>query len=250
MAADMKSYWLFIEKIREGNIDEVRNLLFQGVDIHTDDDSGLQYAVNNGDFEIVKFLVGHGANIHARDDDALIMASRHGHFEVVKFLVEQGANLGAQDHEALRIAASFGHLEIVKVLVEKGADIYSQNYESSLYWATYQGRLEVIKYLISKSTDDQQKNTMIQSVLSSAQKNNRDDVIQYILENYYLDKLDYSNITECIVCMESNDVMKGLTLVCHPTHTLCSSCVESLRKLGQLSCPICRQANVIPPLYF
>jgi ankyrin repeat protein len=43
-------------------------------------------AVIEGDLDEVKELVEQGADIHARNDDALRCASENGHLDVVKFL--------------------------------------------------------------------------------------------------------------------------------------------------------------------
>ena len=80
----------FIKAAQNNQIDELKNLLEQGADIHADDDNALRFAACYGYLEIVKLLVAQGANIHADHDEALRIAAYNGHLEVVKFLVTQG----------------------------------------------------------------------------------------------------------------------------------------------------------------
>ena len=76
----------------------------------------LEIAAEKGNLEVVKFLVEEGVDVHTYDDCALCGAAEKGHLEVVKFLVAKGADVHARDNYALRWAADKGHLEIVKFL--------------------------------------------------------------------------------------------------------------------------------------
>ena len=49
-------------------------------------------AVKNNDLESIKDLVEQGVDLHAADDGALRQAARYGHLEVVKYLLEQRAD--------------------------------------------------------------------------------------------------------------------------------------------------------------
>lgn len=100
-----------------GNLEEVKEALAQGADIHADDDSALIYSAKYGHLEVVKYLVGQGANIHADDDFALCVSAQNGHLEVVQYLAGQGANIHADNDLALRWSASHSHLEIVQYLI-------------------------------------------------------------------------------------------------------------------------------------
>ena len=104
-------------------------------------------AAQNGDLEIVKYLVNQGVNIHANDDEALRDASYNGQLEVVKYLVEQGADIHAKNDYALRYSSENGYLEIVKYLIEQGAYINALN-DLAFKWASKEEHLEVIQYFL------------------------------------------------------------------------------------------------------
>ena len=120
----------FIEAARNNQLDELKNLLSQGADIHANNDCALRWSADLDRFETVKFLVAHGANIHAADDEALRCSAQEGHLEVVKLLVTQGANIHADDDYALKWSAACGHLEVVKFLLTQGANIHANDDEA------------------------------------------------------------------------------------------------------------------------
>ena len=47
-------------------------------------------AAQNNQIDELKNLLEQGADIHANDDEALILSAKSGHLETVKFLVTQG----------------------------------------------------------------------------------------------------------------------------------------------------------------
>ena len=104
---------------RKIDLQVIKELVKEGVDIHVDDDYALSWAARNGHLDVVKFLVEKGADIHADGDYALRLAAENGYLDVVKYLVENRANIYAKDNYALRLAAKNGHLDVVKYLVRK-----------------------------------------------------------------------------------------------------------------------------------
>lgn len=87
----------------------------------------LQIASRRGDLQETKNAIQNGANIHFNEDAALRIAVSEGHLEVVKFLITNGATVSAKSNEALCTSANSGNLGMVKMLVENGADIHSRN---------------------------------------------------------------------------------------------------------------------------
>ena len=69
-----------------GNLDEVKECLREGADIHADNDDALRWASRNGHLDIVKYLVEQGADIHADNDWPLRYSTQYGHHDVVRFL--------------------------------------------------------------------------------------------------------------------------------------------------------------------
>jgi len=77
-----------IEAAKIGNIEEVKNCLDNGVDIHTLNDCAFRWASKNNHAEVVRFLLNRGTDIHADNDYAFCWASKNGHAETVKVLKE------------------------------------------------------------------------------------------------------------------------------------------------------------------
>jgi len=100
----------------------------------------LTQASASGELQLVKWLLQNGLDIHARHEQSLSLAALNGRLEVVKYLVEQGADIHALDDHALRNAARYGYLKVVKYLVEHGANIHAVNLDNNKH-------LEVVKYL-------------------------------------------------------------------------------------------------------
>ena len=161
----------FIKAAQNNQIDELKNLLDRGADIHANDDEALKLSAEHGHLEVVKFLVAQMANIYA-DDDALGWAAGNGHLEIVKFLLSQGANIHADDDCALKRSAFKGHLEVVKFLVKKGADIHANN-DESLRWAANRGHLETVKFLLTRGANVQANDN---EALKESARNGHDDV--------------------------------------------------------------------------
>jgi hypothetical protein len=76
-----------------GDLDKVKELVAQGVDIHTWNDYSLRWAAYGGFFEVVQLLIEKGANISADDDCALQCAVERGHLEIAELLIKNGAKL-------------------------------------------------------------------------------------------------------------------------------------------------------------
>jgi ankyrin repeat protein len=131
----------------EGNIDIVRSLLEQGMDINgrnAKHQTPLDRAAHKGNVDVVRLLIERGAEVDSRDDlgwTPLHKASYSGQLEVSRVLVDHGANVNARERDhytPIHLSAEQGHLGIVKLLLERGADIHALNsdgqtpYQSSL----------------------------------------------------------------------------------------------------------------------
>ena len=144
-----KSHSIILGKRRDLNeLSTWEWMIKERIDVHTNDEWALKWAVINGHLEVVKYLVENGANIHADNELALKWAANNGHLEVVKYLVENGADIHVDNEWALRWAANNGHLDVVKYLVENGADIHV-DIDYALRWAVINGNLDIVRYLKS-----------------------------------------------------------------------------------------------------
>ena len=80
--------------------------------------------------DIAKQLIQNGVDIHTTDADdntTLMAAAMEGHIEIVKLLIQAGANVHytSRSHHctALHVAAMSDHVEIIKLLIEAEADV-------------------------------------------------------------------------------------------------------------------------------
>jgi len=69
-----------------------------------------------GDFEAVKELAEEGVDIHAENEYGLQLASYCGHLEIVKYLVENGSFIPAENNLALYWADLYGKREVANYL--------------------------------------------------------------------------------------------------------------------------------------
>jgi ankyrin repeat protein len=93
----------FLSAAKEGELDKVKRLLAEGVDIDCSDAfscTGLFWASANNHKSIVEFLIEKGANLNAGagiGGTPLARAAYEGHVEVVELLLTKGADVNAKD---------------------------------------------------------------------------------------------------------------------------------------------------------
>lgn len=127
----------FNEAAAVGDIDLVRNLIVNGVDINGREDSfrktALHRAAISGHKDVVELLLAKGADIDAGKFDIgtpLLYAVEKGHKEIAELLIAHGADVnvkrGAGD-TPLHSAVRAGHKDIVELLIANGADINAKN---------------------------------------------------------------------------------------------------------------------------
>ena len=128
---------------KEGDINEVKRLIREGVDIqvllhcgYTDDFKGkrtpLIIASSEGHVDVVQTLLRAGASVYSKDSlqgrSALHFASAGGHLPVVRLLLDSGSPLDDQDGNdgdtPLHLAVCNGYEQIVLELLKKGANVH------------------------------------------------------------------------------------------------------------------------------
>jgi hypothetical protein len=70
--------WKLVLAICHSKIDEVKQLLAVGANVHTDHDVPFHWAAVGGDVEMMKVLLEAGADVHQRGDWALRVAQNRG----------------------------------------------------------------------------------------------------------------------------------------------------------------------------
>jgi len=175
-----------LDASKDGNLEEVRNLLASGADSNTTDflgDTPMYWACRYGHLSVVQTLVEHGANIdyHNRQEvedeeepeesTPLCWASTYGHIDVVKYLLDQGADLHREGNgdgwTPLCFASYNGHLLVVKYLARKGARIDHRDKEGKtpFYLAVSWGHLKVAKYLLDHGANIDTRDRLGRTVL-------------------------------------------------------------------------------------
>jgi len=81
-----KAHSVILGERRKINLEVIKELVNEGVNVHVNDDYPLRWASNNGHLEIVKYLVSVGAKVHDCNDAAIRWADAKGYLEIVKYL--------------------------------------------------------------------------------------------------------------------------------------------------------------------
>lgn len=133
---------LLFEAIKENDVEKVKFLLKEGVDVNAGKDkhwtpimqaSQQEYASK----EIVELLIDNGADLALKDGYSrsilALFCEVSANTDVIKLLIEKGLDVNdvsSGDHTVLMVAAGRNqNLEVIKTLVEAGADLFAKNYE-------------------------------------------------------------------------------------------------------------------------
>jgi len=166
------------QAIRDGNLDSVKSLVAQGVDINHQDKYGLTPLHNaaSTNLEIVKYLVEKGANINQQDNYRLTPlhnAIYSGNLEIVTYLVEKVADINHPDEMGLTLldyAVNFNKKPIAKFLMDKGAKSqYAEKLDELFY--ELNGLQEFIDENNTKSVSEQIPEAKIREEFEKTLKN-------------------------------------------------------------------------------
>ncbi|KAM5129680.1 GA-binding protein subunit beta-2 [Mantella aurantiaca] len=117
-------------------------------------------AARNGDDDEVRQLMQNGAPFTTDwlGTSPLHLAAQYGHLSTVKVLLQAGISRDARtkvDRTPLHIAAAEGHANIVDVLIRNGASVNARDMleMTSLHWAMEHNRQDVADLLIKNGAD-------------------------------------------------------------------------------------------------
>jgi len=150
--------------IRKGDLDEVRQLIEEGANIDTKDETGatpLHWAADASHTGIAELLISKGADVNATANDGfrpLHFAANAGSTMMAELLINEGAAINATENVglgALHIAAYAGHATMAGLLVGKGADIDARamNETTPLHFAAYDGHTAIAELLITNGAN-------------------------------------------------------------------------------------------------
>ncbi|WP_353272741.1 ankyrin repeat domain-containing protein [Wolbachia endosymbiont (group A) of Urophora cardui] len=199
---------------RGGNLDKVKDLIAQGANLETKDNTPLHNACNNDRLKVVEYLIEKGASLKAKNKDGKIpleLAEQKGYTDIVEILkqtqlnldrelliavekedlgkvkdnIRRGANVNAQSRlgwASVFWAIQKNNLNIVKLLVNNGADINAKDNESwmPLHWAVQLGSLDVVKYLVERGANINALTADGRTSLELAAQKNRVNVIEFL----------------------------------------------------------------------
>ena len=130
-----------IEAVSKGNIQKVRELLKENININTQDSNQrtlLMIATYNNNYEMVKLLIDNGADVNIQDDmknNPFLYSGAEGQLEILKIITKAGASTKITNRYggvALIPASEHGYVETVEYLLEN-TDI-DVNHINNLGW--------------------------------------------------------------------------------------------------------------------
>jgi len=136
-AAQKHKTYALREAVNLNDIDAVKELLRQGVDVDERNDfdglTALMLASMRGDMELARLLLENDADVNIKASGgttAFIFAASSGHTELASLLLEEGAEINEKDNlgcTALILAAISGSTEAARFLIRKGAEINAKD---------------------------------------------------------------------------------------------------------------------------
>ena len=154
-----------VEAIRNVNLEAVRTLLDQEVDVNApsvDGATALHWAAHRGDPALVQLLLDAGADVTIANRYGvrpLSLASLSGNAKIIEQLLGAGADPNTTlpgGETAVMTAARTGSAEAIRVLVRHGADVNARDDvhgQDALMWAAAEGHAEVIHVLAEVGGD-------------------------------------------------------------------------------------------------
>ncbi len=183
---------LFLKAIKDGNINEVKRLIYEGVEINGYDFNAVtpvSKAVIYNQESIFKYLMTFSVS-QSTKDRALIWAVSRKNLWMITYLLNKGASIQTRDllykQTPLITAAhtsynGYPYMKIMKLLIDKGAKINAVDGSgvSALMYSVIEGREDAIKLLLKhgalKNIKDK-KGKSVFAYLKDAPKNKQSSI--------------------------------------------------------------------------
>ncbi len=179
----------FLRAVANNDLEEVKKLIKQGVDINTKDEKGftaLSHAcLITKNIEMIELLIDNGADIDTKTNEGntpLISACYFGNNDVVDCLVSNGANIYIENdggHNAKKTAEIILNNEAIEIIENRKEKITKK-----LIKAVKAGNVDKVKKLISAGGDVNAKDADGNSILMiAAIDKNKCDILEILLDN-------------------------------------------------------------------
>ena len=160
-----------IDAARAGNVERVRALIANAVDVNTSDGDGttaLHWAALNDDLAVAGALIAAGARVETAnrfDATPLALAAENGSPAFIGLLLDAGADPDAVTPEgetALMTVARTGRTDAVQLLLDRGADpnrAEGWRGQTALMWASAENNLAAAAALLAGGADVHARST-------------------------------------------------------------------------------------------
>ena len=154
-----------IQAVRSGSIDQVRDLLRNGVDVNATQGDGataLHWAAHRSDVAATELLIRAGADVNRANElgaTPLWLASLNGDAVIAGKLLDARADPNralASGETPLMTAARSGSVQTVTLLIDHGADINATERvrgQTALMWAVDQRHTAVVRTLLTRGAN-------------------------------------------------------------------------------------------------
>ena len=168
----------FVTQAKFGNLDKVKELLDEGVDINSKSKRGrtaLMMASRFGKEDVVEFLLKKKANPNLRDNEGMtaLMLAIEGHsMECVDVLLRSKVNLNIKDKcglDAILFAIRTGQADVVSKLIDNGVKVKRSLFDE----AENCGRTEIFLLLEAKKREVRKQEKM-EKILANKEKYKKD----------------------------------------------------------------------------
>jgi ankyrin repeat protein len=200
---------IFLEGLKEGNLDKVKKAVEKGFSIDFKDrgnrDALIVWITKKGYLDILSYLINKGIDIWNRFENGqtiLMYVVKTEHIEIFDYLISLGANTTDKDDNGKTVlmhAVEVGFLPIIKKIINAKVDInvgtsgYTNidgvNYsvgKTALMYSIASKKQEVVEYLIEQGAD-------IHSTKNGAEKD-EDGNIKYIGKNITMYAVENGNL--------------------------------------------------------
>ncbi|KAM0246208.1 hypothetical protein ACHAQJ_010299 [Trichoderma viride] len=178
----------------KGHVEEVRQLLDEGVDIRASakgDWKPIIAASSYGHVGVARLLLENGADIEDKGENSVtpLLAAIPGNcIDLIQLLLDQGANIEAAEANegatALLGASALGAVNIARLLIERGANIEAMSNAgfTPLLAATSAGCIDLVELLLDGGAEMEVTNKSGITPLLAATTIERIDLVQLLLD--------------------------------------------------------------------